>query len=43
MKKKDTVNRWFLSAEFTDVDVRRGPNGIVGKGRKPISIAKARL
>jgi SAM-dependent methyltransferase len=40
---RSTVNRWFLSAEFTDVDVRRGPNGIVGRGRKPISIDKASL
>ncbi|MFH1902561.1 MAG: methyltransferase domain-containing protein [Candidatus Omnitrophota bacterium] len=30
-----TVNKWFVSTGFIDVDVRHGPNGIVGKGRKP--------
>jgi SAM-dependent methyltransferase len=37
-----TVSRWFTSADFTDVDVRRGPNGIVGRGRKPGSLDKPR-
>jgi len=31
-----TVKRWLTSAGFTDVDVRRGPNGIVGRGRKTL-------
>jgi SAM-dependent methyltransferase len=30
-----TVRSWFQSAGFIDVDVRRGPNGIVGRGSKP--------
>lgn len=29
-----TVKRWFETAGFTEVTVRRGPNGVVGKGRK---------
>jgi len=29
------VRQWFASASFVDVDVRRGPNGFVGKGRRP--------
>ena len=33
-QKITTVSSWFNSAGFTDVDVRRGPNGIVGKGKK---------
>ncbi|MBI4434408.1 class I SAM-dependent methyltransferase [Candidatus Uhrbacteria bacterium] len=32
-----TVRRWFADAEFTDVVVQRGPNGIIGRGRKPIT------
>jgi SAM-dependent methyltransferase len=35
-----TVKRWFLSAGFTHVDVRRGPNGVIGKGVKPVFINK---
>ncbi len=31
-----TVHRWFEEAELVAIDVRYGPNGIVGKGRKPI-------
>jgi SAM-dependent methyltransferase len=34
-----TVNGWFQAAGFVDIDVRRGPNGVVGKGRKPASWA----
>ena len=30
-----TVTRWFVEAGFTDVHVGRGPNGIVGRGRRP--------
>lgn len=29
-----TVQRWFESAGFTAIKVRRGPNGVVGKGIK---------
>lgn len=29
-----TVQRWFESAGFTGIKVRRGPNGVVGKGVK---------
>jgi len=29
-----TVQRWFETAGFTEVTVRRGPNGVVGKGRR---------
>jgi len=32
-----TVNGWFASEGFTNVTVRFGPNGIVGKGRKRTS------
>ena len=31
----EEVRRWFTNAGLIDVDVRYGPNGIVGKGRKP--------
>jgi SAM-dependent methyltransferase len=41
-QKVSTVNHWFTSAGFTDVDVRRGLNGIVGKGVKPVAGSKAR-
>lgn len=37
-----TVNQWFLSAGFIDIDVRYGPNGIVGRGRNPIPTNTAR-
>jgi SAM-dependent methyltransferase len=30
-----TVNRWFQDAGFEDIRVRRGPNGVVGSGRRP--------
>jgi SAM-dependent methyltransferase len=30
-----TMRRWFEEAAFVDVSVRYGPNGIVGKGRRP--------
>ena len=29
------VKKWFASAGFVDVDVRRGQNGIVGRGKMP--------
>ena len=35
-QKISTVRKWFVSAGFIDVDVRHGPNGIIGKGRKMI-------
>jgi len=31
----NTVKRWFDEAGFVDVIVKDGPNGVVGKGRKP--------
>jgi 2-polyprenyl-3-methyl-5-hydroxy-6-metoxy-1,4-benzoquinol methylase len=30
-----SLQRWFEEAGFTDVSVRPGPNGLVGKGRRP--------
>jgi SAM-dependent methyltransferase len=30
-----TLKRWFKEVGFTSVCVHRGPNGIVGKGRRP--------
>ena len=30
-----TVTRWFEEAGFTQIEVGRGPNGIVGRGRRP--------
>jgi len=33
----NTVRRWFQEAGFVDVAVGYGPNGIVGRGRKPSS------
>lgn len=30
----DTIKGWFEKAGFDDIEVRRGPNGVVGKGRK---------
>lgn len=41
-QKISTVNRWFLSAGFINVDVRYGPNGIVGKGWNSVSTNKVR-
>lgn len=41
-QRVSTVSRWFTSAGFTDVDVRRGPNGIVGRGWKPVIVDKPR-
>jgi SAM-dependent methyltransferase len=41
-QRVSTVIRWFSSAGFTDVDVRRGPNGIVGRGRNPVAGNKSR-
>ncbi len=29
-----TVRRWFESAGFSEIDVRYGPNGVVGRGTK---------
>lgn len=30
-----TVAAWFVQAGFVDVQVRHGPNGVVGSGRRP--------
>jgi hypothetical protein len=30
----DTVERWFIEAGFTDINVMFGPNGVVGRGRR---------
>jgi SAM-dependent methyltransferase len=30
-----TVTRWFEAAGFTGIEVEYGPNGIVGRGRRP--------
>ena len=35
-----TVRRWFTEARFFEINVRRGPNGVVGIGRKPLSFSK---
>jgi len=32
-----TVRRWFAEAGFVNVDVRQGPNGVVGKGMRPVA------
>ena len=32
----DTVTKWFAEIGFENVDVRYGPNGIVGSGRRPM-------
>jgi 2-polyprenyl-3-methyl-5-hydroxy-6-metoxy-1,4-benzoquinol methylase len=34
---RETVQRWFAEAGFVDVNVVAGPNGLVGKGRRPTS------
>jgi SAM-dependent methyltransferase len=31
-----TVHRWFVRAGFEQIDVRRGPNGVVAKGVRPV-------
>lgn len=31
-----TVRRWFVDAGFEDAVVERGPNGIIGRGRRPV-------
>jgi hypothetical protein len=33
------VRRWFSAANFVDVVVEYGPNGVVGRGRKPEAAA----
>jgi hypothetical protein len=37
-----TVNRWFTAAGFTEVVVKHGPNGIVGKGKKSSPVCMLR-
>ncbi|MBU1645429.1 MAG: methyltransferase domain-containing protein [Gammaproteobacteria bacterium] len=34
-QSKATVERWFAAAGFEDVSVGYGPNGVVGRGRRP--------
>ena len=34
---RETVQRWFAEAGFVDVNAVAGPNGLVGKGRRPTS------
>ena len=34
-----SVTRWFSQEGYVDVDVRRGLNGIVGAGRRPVAVA----
>lgn len=36
-QRLSTVRRWFAKSGFTDVEVGYGPNGIVGRGRRPIA------
>jgi len=31
------VRRWFASADFVDVVVEYGPNGVIGRGRRPVN------
>ena len=31
----ETVQRWFADAGFTDVQLKRGYNGINAKGKRP--------
>lgn len=33
----DTVRHWFDTAGFVDVVVENGPNGIIGRGRRPVA------
>jgi SAM-dependent methyltransferase len=35
-QSKATVERWFADAGFVDVNVGYGPNGVVGRGRRPL-------
>jgi SAM-dependent methyltransferase len=32
-----TVTRWFVEAGLCDVNVMSGPNGVTGRGRRPVS------
>jgi SAM-dependent methyltransferase len=32
---QQTLKQWFKETGFTDISVRPGPNGLVGKGRRP--------
>lgn len=32
-----TVRRWYEEAGFVELDVRPGPNGVVGRGRRPVA------
>lgn len=31
-----TVRRWFAEAGFAEIEVRDGPNGVVGRGMRPV-------
>jgi SAM-dependent methyltransferase len=33
----ETVDRWFRAVGFEDMEVRRGPDGVVGRGRRPVT------
>lgn len=33
------VHRWFADAKFVDVVVMNGPNGVIGRGRRPLDPA----
>jgi hypothetical protein len=34
-----SVHKWFEKAEFIQIDVRHGPNGVVGTGVRPRSLS----
>lgn len=38
-----TVRWWFADAGFAEIVVERGPNGIVGRGRKPIRNSRSQI
>lgn len=33
----ETADRWFRAVGFEDMEVRRGPDGVVGRGRRPVT------
>lgn len=33
-----SVRRWFAEAGFEDIEVRYGPNGVVGRGKRPRTV-----
>jgi SAM-dependent methyltransferase len=36
-----TVRKWFEAARFTDIEVFRGPNGVVARGKAPQTACRA--